>query len=371
MKRNTDILIVGGGIIGCAIAYFLSKHGRDVMLLEQSGIGTEASSAAAGLLAPLGPLSGPGPFADLLLASFDLFPTLVPELEAMTGLDLGYKQCGALRTIRNPKRISHLQKRMLAWQPLGLHMQWLTGDEARQREPGLAPDICAAIYAPAEAQIRAPQLVQAFAKAAQIQGAELYERQHVTGIEQSGHMLKGINTAQGDFIACNHVVVTTGAWAAFCGAWLQLSLPVSPLRGQIMLLPQPTIPLRHIIFGEAAYLAPKEGLVLVGATKEEVGFDKQVTAEGLSWLHTVAARLVPVLKQQPLLDSWAGLRPKTPDTQPILGPAPDWDNVTLAVGHNSVGILLSAVSGQAIAEQIMTGQVPAIIRSFSLERFLT
>ena len=369
MKRSTDILIVGGGVIGCAIAYFLAEQGREVMVLERSEIGAEASSAAAGLLAPLGPLSGPGPFADLLLASFALFPSLVPTLEAKTGLALGYERTGALRTVRNPRRVAHLQQRMLAWQPLGLQLHWLSGDEARQREPTLAPDICAAIYAPQEAQIRAPQLVQAFAQAARMQGAELHSQQHVMGIEQSGHTVKGVYTAQGNVIACKQLIVTTGAWAAFSGSWLQSSLPVSPLRGQILLLPQPTPPLRHIVFGEAIYLAPKEEGVLVGATKEEVGFDNQVTAQGIFWLHTTASRLLPSLRQQSPLTSWAGLRPKTPDAHPILGPAPHWNNVTLAVGHNSVGILLSAITGRSIAELVITGQVPAMIRSFSLDRF--
>lgn len=369
MKRNTDILIIGGGVIGCAIAYFLGKQGREVMVLDQGMIGAQASSAAAGLLAPLGPLSGPGPFADLLLASFALFPTLVTELESMTGLELGYERSGALRTVRSPQRIPSLKKRMAAWQPLGLQMHWLTGDEAREHEPTLAPDICAAIYVPEESQIRAPQLVQALAQAARLQGVELQSQQQVVGVAQSDYTVKGVYTAQREFIACNHLVVTTGAWAAFCGEWLQISLPVSPLRGQIILLPQPTIPLRSIVFGEAAYLVPKGNNVLVGATKEEAGFDNVVTPEGISWLHNTADRLVPSLKEQPILTSWAGLRPKTPDTRPILGPAPHWNNVTLAAGHNSVGILLSPITGQAIAELVITGQVPKVIRSFSLERF--
>src|SRR5712692_7100926 len=171
MTHTTDVMIVGGGIIGCAVAYYLRKSNVQVTILDQGEIGGghsvagwgQASSAAAGLLAPLGPLSGPGPLADLLLASFDLFPSLIPELEEASGLHVEYEQTGALRVICNLNRISSLRKRLEAWQPLGLQMHWLNGEEARQREPLLAPDICAAIYVPEESQVKAPQLVKAFA----------------------------------------------------------------------------------------------------------------------------------------------------------------------------------------------------------------
>ncbi len=158
MKRTTDIVILGGGVIGCAIAYHLRKAGADVAVVERGEIGSQASSAAAGLLAPLGPLSGPGPFADLLLSSFAMFPTLVPELEDTSGIHLHYEQTGALRTVRNPKRIPNLQKRLESWKPLGLEMHWLSGDEARQREPLLSPEISAAIYVPENHKSRPPSL---------------------------------------------------------------------------------------------------------------------------------------------------------------------------------------------------------------------
>src|SRR6266704_1011837 len=120
MQSTTDVVIAGGGIIGCAIAYHLRKLGIDVIVLDQGEIGAEASSAAAGLLAPLGSLSGPGPFADLLLASFALFPSLVSELEEMSGIRTEYEQTGTLRVVRNLGHIANLRKRMKEWQPLGL-----------------------------------------------------------------------------------------------------------------------------------------------------------------------------------------------------------------------------------------------------------
>ena len=371
MQHAVDVAIVGGGVIGCAIAYHLNKAGVDVAVFDRGEIGAEASSAATGLLAPLGPLSGPGPFADLLLSSFALFPTLVPELEDASGINLEYEQTGALRIVRNTKHIPNLRKRMNAWQPLGLQMYWLTGDEVRQLEPLLAPDVCAAIYAPEESQINASQVVKSFSMAAFNQGASFYSHSIIAGIQRHNAKVIGVYTSQGERIACNHLVIANGAWAAHCSEWLHVPIPIIPQRGQALALHQSSEPLRHIIFGEAAYLTPKrKSMIIVGAAKEEVGFNKNTTLGGISWLLNTVIRLTPSLQSCTLDQMWAGLRPRTPDNQPILGPAPGWENVTLAVGHGSVGIMLSAITGQPIAELIIKRQVPQILQPFSLTRFL-
>jgi glycine oxidase len=370
MYSTTDVVIAGGGVIGCAIAYHLRKLGVDVIVLERGEIGAEASSAAAGLLAPLGPLSGPGAFADLLLTSFALMPTLVSELEDASAMRLEYERPGSLRVVRDSKHIANLRKRMQAWQPLGLQMQWFTGEEARQREPLLSPNICAAVYAPEESQIKAPHVVKAFSVAAAKRGAVLRGHSEITGVQRNHARVTGVYTSEGETIGCEHLVVATGAWATRSGVWLNVKIPVSPQRGQILSLRQPALPLRHIIFGEAVYLASKSGnTLLVGATKEEVGFDKQLTAGGVAWLLNTAVRLAPSLENSAIDQMWAGLRPRTPDNQPILGPAPGWENVTLAIGHGSTGILLSAITGKAIAELVVEGKAPEVILPFSMERF--
>ena len=371
MNQTTDVVIVGGGVIGCAIAYYLRKLDVEVTIVDKGEIGTQASSAAAGLLAPLGSLSGPGPFADLLLASWSMFPSLIAELEDASGVHLEYEQTGSLRIVRNPKNTGNLRKRMHEWKPLGLEMHWLSGEKSRQREPLLAADVCAAIYAPEEAQIKAPQLVKAFARAAANSGAIFYSSREILGVARQDRKVTGVYTAQNEMLGCNHLIVASGAWAAGCGIWLDTPLPVNPQRGQILTLKQPSPhPLQHIIFGEAVYLAPKkDNTIIVGATKEEVGFDKQITAGGIAWLLSTAIRLVPGLDNCAIDQVWAGLRPKTPDNLPILGKAAHWENVTLAVGHGSVGIMLSAITGKSIAELVTTEIVPEIIEAFSVERF--
>jgi len=371
MNHATDVLIIGGGVIGAAIAYNLRKRDIDVMVLERGEIGGQASSAAAGLLAPLGPLSGPDPRADLLLASFAMFPSLVPELEETSGLRLAFERPGALRTVRNPKRLANLQKRMKAWEPLGLQMSWLTGDEARQQEPLLGPEVCAAIYAPEESQINAAQVVYAFARAASKLGASLYSHTEAVHLQRSGNKITGVRTTHGEIFTCNRLILAPGAWASEYEQWLNLSIPVSPLRGQMLALQAPTPALKHIIFGDGIYIAPRGSSVIVGATKEEVGFDVQVTAEGISPIYETALKFIPTLRVCERERTWAGLRPSTPDHDPILGAAPGWENVILATGHNSVGIMLSPLTGQAIAELVATGHAPDVIRPFSLERFQT
>ncbi|HLI06533.1 MAG TPA: glycine oxidase ThiO [Ktedonobacteraceae bacterium] len=368
MKLTTDIAIIGGGVIGCALAYYLGKARIDVVVVERGEIGGQASGVAAGLLAPLGPLSGPGPFADLLLSSFALFPTLVPELEDASGLHLSYERTGALRTVRDAKRIPKLRKRLEAWKALGLEMHWLDGNEARRQEPLLSPEISAAIYVPEESQIQAPELVKAYAVAAARRGARIYEHTEVVGLQQDHDKITAILTMQGQ-IALNKLIIATGAWTAFCNNWLHLALPVSPLRGQMISYSHKIAPVRYIIFGEAAYLAPKGDSLVVGATKEEAGFDAAVTEEGVSWLQNTATRLVPALQQSHIEARWAGLRPRTPDGKPILGPAPHRENVILATGHNSTGIILSAITAQAITQYVTSGRVPEIIHPFSLRRF--
>ncbi len=368
--KTTDVVIIGGGIIGCAIAYFLRKRHIEVTLLERGELGGQASGAAAGLLAPLGPLSGPGPFADLVLTGFSSLIALVPELEESSGIHMNYERTGALRVVRNPKRITHLRKRLDSWQLLGLQLYWLTGDEARQREPSLAPDVYAAIYAPEESQIQAASVVQAFARAARLLGADIYEQQEVSHLLMNNTRVTGVCTAQGETIACNQIVIASGAWAAQCATWLDVTLPIQPLHGQLLALPQASSPLQHIVFGNAGYLLPRGNTVLVGATKEERGFDPTVTEQATSWLYATATQLVPALATSKIHATWAGLRPKTPDSHPIIGFLPVWENVLIAAGHNSVGVILSAITGQGVAEMITTGVVPPLLRPFAVERFL-
>jgi glycine oxidase len=370
VNRATDVLVLGGGVIGCSVAYHLAKAGVEVQVVDQGQIGAQASSAAAGLLAPLLPFSSSPEFVDLLLASFALFPALVPELEATSGTCIHFERTGALRTANNARGISRLERHLDSWRSWGFQPTLLTGDGARTIEPALSPSVCGAVLAPEESQLKAPALVNAYALAAANTGAALREHTEVVSLHHRGERVTGVLTAQGETLSCNRLIVATGAWSALGGTWLGIEVPVRPLRGQILLLRQPPTPIRHIIFGEGIYLAPKAGdTVLVGATKDDVGFDTRTTPEGMAWLREAAQRLVPALQGCELVAAWAGLRPKTPDGQPILGQAPNWGNVTIATGHNAFGMTLSAITGQLMARLVMTADISDLLRPFSPLRF--
>lgn len=197
----------------------------------------------------------------------------------------------------------------------------------------------------------------------------LYSHKEVTGIQHSNNKVTALTISNGVTLTCQHLVIAAGAWSARLRELLNVQLPITPQRGQILALRQPASPMRTIVFGEAAYFAPKgDNTIVVGATKEEVGFEKTLTAGGVSWLLSTAIRLLSALESAPIERMWVGLRPKTSDNLPILGSAPGWQNVSIAAGHGSVGVLLSPITGQSIADLIATGTTPELIRPFALNR---
>src|SRR5947209_7094585 len=275
MKRTTDILIIGGGVIGCAIAYYLSKSGVEVTVLERDTIGAQASGAAAGIFSLLKLLDTIDAYHRLLLTSLALFPALATELEALSGVSLEYEQTGTLRTSRhtNARQTRRIQRWIESCRAMGLQVEMLTEEETRRREPLLAPEVCAAVYLPREGQVKAPNVVAAFAKVAMHYGATIAEHQEVVSIQSHNGCVVSATTVDGTTIRCNHLILASGAWSGQCGNWFNITLPIVPQRGQMLALRQPSFPIRHIVIGDGIYLAPKQdGTVIVGATKEEVGF---------------------------------------------------------------------------------------------------
>src|SRR6266566_3992997 len=371
MKYSADVLIVGGGIIGCSIAYFLRKQGVEVIVLEKGDIGNQASSAAAGLLAPIRPLAHQDPFKALQLAGLARFSTFVPELEAVSGINVGYQRTGTL-CLLPAEKIAPVQTWAGEWRQLGYDIEVLTPEETYQREPLLSSGLQGAVSIADEAQVVPVQLVEAYAQAALNLGALLYTHTEVVALQRAavGNRITGIWTNQGDLLSCNQLIIAAGAWSAHCGTWLDVTLPVRPVRGELIAFQQPSPPVQHIIFDEGVfdediYLEPKpNGTLVVGATKAEVGYNTSVSLEGALHLRTIAVQIMPTLAHCSTQRMWAGLRPKTPDSRPLLGPIPSWENVTIASGHGGFGILLSTITGETISELVTTGQVPEIIRPF-------
>ncbi|GHO81185.1 glycine oxidase ThiO [Ktedonobacter sp. SOSP1-85] len=370
ITSNADTIIMGGGVTGCSIAYHLQQAGARVTVIEREEIASESSSAAAGMLAPIGGMRQGDAFTDLLIAGRKLNLELLPQIQATSGVQTEYHRPGSLRIANSEAEAQRLRERFNDWQNLQQEVRWLSGDEAREIEPLLGEETCAAVYAPHEGSMKPAGVTRAYAGAARAIGVRFIERCEVIGIEREDYMVTAVRTSTGDILPCQHLVVAAGAWSGRCGDWLGFDLPVTPTRGQILALHQPEPPLTHILSGEGVYLIPKpDNTIFVGATVEKAGFDKRLTAGAITTLLNSAIRVAPSLEQAFIARMWAGLRPGTPDNRPILGPAPGWHNVTLATGHNGVGFELSAITGKLISELILTGQTPSLLQPFGVERF--
>ena len=370
MAQTIDVVIIGGGVIGCSIAYQLSKSGIQVSVLERDEIASEASRAAAGLLSPAEVLTGPKAVADLFLASWSMTANVVKEIEAASGVQVEYFQTGALHVLKDADDLTVLSRYAEIWQAQGADVRWLMGEHVAQYEPLLDRTFSTALYVSDTVSIRPRLMTMAYAGAARKFGARFYEHTEVAGFQQQSGKVMGIQTSQGQTIACDRVVIATGAWSQPVGSWLGLNIPVFPARGQILSLRQPVTAIKHTIIGNGVYIVPKiDQTIYVGATIERAGFDKSNTAGGITSLLSRAIQLAPELEHTTIADMWAGLRPWSQDSYPILGKAPGWENVFLATGHGPGGFELSAITGKTIAQLITSGQPPELIQPFGLERF--
>lgn len=374
LQRSSSYLKLCRNYLLCGYQTRSLTQGLEVIVVEKGDIGAQASGAAAGLLAPIRPLSQEDSFKTLQLAGIARFPLFVPELEDASGLTVGYQQTGTLRVLP-PEKVALVHAWAEAWQQAGYHIEVLTPEEACAHEPLLSPGLHGAVSIADEAQVVPAQLVKALAQAARRAGAFIYDHTEVIALErsESGESIKGAWTSRGELLRCNHLVIAAGTWSAKLGEWLSVPLPIRPVRGEIVALQQPSTPLRTIIFDEGVwdedvYIAPRaDGTIIIGATKAEVGFDTSVTAGGVQHLLDVAIRLLPALANCPITRMWACLRPKTRDSRPLLGPLPGWSNVTVASGHGGFGVTLSMITGETIAELVATGQYSEIIRPFALQ----
>ncbi len=380
------MVVVGGGAIGCASAWFLAREGLRVTLLEREDIAGEASGAAAGMLAPVGERVHAGadagePMLRWGLRSLALFPELCATLKEQSGVDPELEPSGLLRVARTPGEAEALRElaRVVgaeAARPglaLGPGLEWLDARAARAAEPALADDLAAALWSPHEAHVRSPLLSRAFAESARRLGARILRGQPVQGLLREGRRVVGVRTAAGD-LAAGTVVLCMGAAAAGLGDWLDgtWAPPVVPVRGQILSLDAARIALGSIVWGEGAYLVPKrDGSVVVGATEERVGFDRRVTARGMARLLAAAPTLVPSLADATFLRGWAGLRPGTPDGLPGIGAVPGWAGLLVAVGHHRNGVLLSPVTGQLVAQLVLGKSLSDDARVFDPARWST
>lgn len=369
MTPASDVVVVGGGAIGCAIARELSARGLSVTLLERGEPGGEASWAAAGLLSPQSDAREPGPFFDLCLESRSLYPEWSRALEGETGLAVGYKATGILRCAYSEAERESLQARSLWQREAGLPAADRTARDLSADLPGLlSPEVVGGVLFPEDGVVDSRRLTGALAASAARRGVRLLPGTEARRCLVERGVCRGVATATEAFPA-DRVVDATGAWAAFDPAWRDAA-PVTPVRGQIVAL-RPEVPLPLVVEAEDVYLVPREdGQVLAGATSEREGFRKAVTAEGVRSLTEAAIRLVPALSAARFETAWSGLRPGTPDGWPILGEAPGLPGLVFAAGHYRNGVLLAPLTARLVADLVTrTGRCD--LSAFSPDRFVS
>lgn len=361
-QAGQDILVVGGGIMGLAIALELRQQGASVAVLSRD-FAAAASHAAAGMLAPRAEGIPPGPMLDLCLASLERYPDWVAKLESLTGQSVGYWPSGILAPRFQAPDLSDFPAQQSQGNQASqetVQGQWLTAEALAHYQPGLGAGVKGAFWYPEDGQVNNQALVKTLRSAVVDLGVTIHEGVGATALRQSQGRIERVCTRQaGDFQA-DHIVLAAGAWS-----YELLPVPVFPKKGEMASLRVPpslgTVqPLQRVLFGENIYIVPRQdGRIVLGATSQEVGFAPGNTAAGVNQLLANAIALLPWLADCTLEQTWWGYRPATPDEMPLLGPGPA-ANLTLATGHYRNGILLAPITAHLISESL-AGRTPNLL----------
>jgi glycine oxidase len=370
MPEIEDVVIVGGGVIGLSIAYALAREGVSSTVLDQRELGREASWAGAGLIPPPSETATTSLHPTALLRSWSagLFPGWSAALREETGIDNGYRRTGGVDVACSEDEEQALRATAGRWRAEGIvHERLAPGDYTRV-EPALNPEIEHVYFLPDRAQIRNPRHLRALSAAASGRGVRLAPWHAVDRLETQGDRVVKILTSAGDF-SPGCVIVAAGAWSGRLLAEIGVHAPTPPLKGQIVLLRHDQLLIRRIIEHGKNYLVPRDdGRILIGATEEDVGFDKRPTPVAIRDLLDEALRLCPVLARAEVEATWAGLRPGSVDTRPYIGFAPGFRNLIVATGHKRAGLQLSPATGELVAD-LLLGRAPRIeLTHFRLDR---
>ncbi|MFF1678946.1 glycine oxidase ThiO [Streptomyces sp. NPDC058256] len=373
---TSDVLVIGGGIIGLVTAWRAAQRGFATALVDPEP-GGGAAQVAAGMLAAVTELHyGEQTLLGLNLASADRYPDFVAELTEATGQDLGYRRCGTLAVALDADDRAHLRELHALQRQSGLDSEWLSGRECRRLEPMLAPGVRGGLRVDGDHQVDPRRLAKALVTACERAGV-VFHRTWAERLTVVRDRAAGVVTADGTELSAEQVVLAAGSLSGrLAGVPEAVLPPVRPVKGQVLRLtvPKPYAPflsrtVRAVVRGSHVYLVPREnGELVVGATNEELGWDTTVTAGGVYELLRDAHELVPGITELPLTETRAGLRPGSPDNAPLLGPT-ELDGLLLATGHYRNGVLLTPVTGDAMAHALATGELPEVARPFTPKRF--
>jgi glycine oxidase len=369
-RSSSDVLVVGGGIIGLVTAWRAAQRGLRTALADPAP-GGGAAQVAAGMLAAVTELHyGEETLLALNVASAARYPAFAAELEEASGLGIGYRACGTLAVALDTDDRAHLRELHALQQRCGLESEWLTGRECRRLEPMLAPGVRGGLRVDGDHQVDPRRLAAALVVACERAGV-VFHHDRVRRLSLAGGRAAGAVLADGTELAADQVVVAAGSLSGKLA-----DIPVRPVKGQVLRLTVPAAyapflsrTVRAVVRGSHVYLVPREnGELVVGATSEELGWDTTVTAGGVYELLRDAHELVPGITELPLTETRAGLRPGSPDNAPLLGPT-EVPGLHLATGHFRNGVLLTPVTGDVMADLLVTGELPEEARPFTPRRF--
>ncbi|MGB5737433.1 MAG: glycine oxidase ThiO [Thiohalocapsa sp.] len=343
----SDILIIGGGVIGLLTARELASAGANVTLVEMGDTGQQSSWAGGGILSPLYPWRYAGPVTALAGWSQQVYADLCTALFEETGIDPEYNASGLL--ILDPEE----HDEALGWADAEqAAVQVIDHDEIKVKEPGLETRMRQALWFPAVGQIRNPRLTKAL-RAALDKRVTIREQEEVLELRTEQGRVTGARTTSGQ-IDADHVIVCTGAWTAQLLEKLGRKPDIRPVRGQMIQFYAKPGQIRHVTLFRERYVIPRrDGRVLIGSTLEEAGFEKHTTAEAKEELYRIAIDLFPLLKRTPIEDHWAGLRPASPSGIPYIGPYPGVDGLFVNAGHFRNGLVTGPASARLVADLVL------------------
>ncbi|GGX63070.1 glycine oxidase ThiO [Streptomyces anandii] len=375
-SRTSDVLVIGGGIIGLVTAWRAAQRGLTTVVVDPEP-GGGAAQVAAGMLAAVTELHyGEQTLLGLNLASAARYPDFAAELTELTGHGLGYRRCGTLAVALDADDRAHLRELHALQRDSGLASEWLSGRECRRLEPMLAPGVRGGLRVDGDHQIDPRRLAAALLAACESAGV-VFHREWAERLTVTGDRAVGCVARDGTALSAGRVVLAAGSLSGrLAGVPDDVLPPVRPVKGQVLRL---TVPRRYapflsrtvraVVRGSHVYLVPRvDGELVVGATSEELGWDTTVTAGGVYELLRDAHELVPGITELPLTETRAGLRPGSPDNAPLLGPTA-LEGLLLATGHFRNGVLLTPVTGDAMAQVLTTGELPDVARPFTPRRF--
>ncbi len=368
MNRSADVIVVGAGVIGLAIAVELSRRGARVRVIDARAAGQGATQASAGMLTPHNELHHHPALAALGVRSLDLYDPFIARLSEYSGVSVEYRRCGSLHVAPDDAAMEGLRQLAARLAEDGVASQMLTAGDVRAHESRIEAEIAGGLLVPSHGYVVVNELIHAL-EAAGISSGMRIDLERCVSVVREGAML-AVQTHSTGILRAPSVVLATGSWTSRVEVAGDVAVAVRPVRGQLVQLDWPTPPVRRIVWGPECYLVPwTNGTMLVGATVEEAGFDERATTAGVRDLIEAACELMPQAWQAAFAGVRVGLRPAAPDDLPVIGESSRVEGVYYATGHYRNGVLLAPVTAVMVADLVLGGRRDPALAAFSPARF--